>query len=138
MANNVLSSRNIIISIKVASTFVPIKGVTAFDGLHSGAASIIDVTDLDSTRKEKQMGIPDEGNISLDVNYIATDPGQLAVEAARNAAVPSEFKIAVPTKTWTFSALVPTFSKGAGVDKVWAGKIALEITGAVTEAIVTP
>lgn len=138
MASNVLKSKGTTFSIKVANAFVAIKGVTDFDGLGSGSAAIMDVSDLDSTRKEKEMGLPDEGSISLSVNYIPTDPGQLAIEAARNAGVPVEMKIVSGTKQWDFDALVPTFAKAAGVDKVWTGKITLEITGEVTPSTVTP
>ena len=142
MATNVLPSQGTAISLKVGSAFVKIAGVTNFDGLGSGSAAVIDTTDLDSTAKEKQMGVPDEGQIKIDVNYIAADAGQSALDAARVARALTDFKVVVGSGatavTWTYQAFVLSFAKSAGVDKQWTGSASLEISGPVTKTIGVP
>lgn len=137
MANNVLVSKGTSISIKVDSALIKIAGVTNITGLGSGAAPIIDTTDLDSESREKQLGTPDEGSIKLDFNYIPDDPGQLALIAARASREVYGFSLVAKkgtkTFTWTFDALVPSVERGTGVDAAWTGSATLEITGAVTE-----
>ena len=49
--------------------------VTDLSGLGGGQASVIDLTTLCSEAKEKAMGLPDEGQISLSVFY---DPANSA------------------------------------------------------------
>ncbi len=139
MANNVLVSKGTAISIKVGSgSFTKIAGVTDFSGIGSGSATIIDTTDLDSAAKEKQMGIPDEGSLKIDVNYIPTDAGQTACDAARAAGTLANFKVVAGSTQFAFDAFVPTFEKSGGVDKQWTGSITLEVSGAITKSAVTP
>lgn len=139
MASNVLVSKGTTISIKIGSTLTKISGVTNITGLGSGAAPIIDTTDLDSESREKQLGTPDEGQIKIDFNYIPDDAGQLALIAARASREAHEFALVArkgsATYTWTFDALVPTVERGTAVDAAWTGSATLEITGAVTEPV---
>lgn len=133
MAKNVLPSQGTTISVKTGSNYTKISGVTDFSGIGSGAASIIDVTDLDSVAKEKQMGIPDEGSIKISVNYIVADAGQVACDTARTAGTLASFKVVASGTQWTFDAFVPSFEKSGGVDKQWTGAITLEVSGPVTK-----
>lgn len=132
MAATVLS-QGTTISIKSGASFVKINGVISIDGLGSGSASVIDATDLDSVAKEKQQGLADEGQITINVNYIPTDAGQTACDTARSAQTVADWQIVKGTTQWTFKGFVPKFDKNFGVDKLLGGAIAVEITGAVTK-----
>ena len=81
MASGAIHSRKTKIEITDGSTKVQIKGLTQFSGLGGGSASVIDVTDLDSDAKEKMIGLADEGQVTLSLNYMPADPGQVALEA---------------------------------------------------------
>jgi hypothetical protein len=66
-----------------------VKEMITFTGF-DGEASDIDVTSLDSTAKEFKEGLPDNGNFKADFNYVAADPGQIAMRAARRARTDGE------------------------------------------------
>lgn len=108
--------------------------VTDFSG-PDGTANEIDTTHLRSTAKEFLMGLPDEGNISLSMNWAPTDTGQIAAIAARKARTEKDFKITYSDdSTATFKAYVLGLSSGAGVDSKVNGSMTLRITGEVTWA----
>lgn len=115
------------------SAFTAIGNVTSFSG-PGGAASVIDVTNLDSTAKEKMMGLPDEGQFTMDVNYHADNASHIALRAARVARSRLEFQVALTDATSThliFFGYVLGFQiKGAIDDKITAS-ITIEIDGPV-------
>lgn len=104
----------------------------------SGSATIIDVTDLASAAKEKQMGLMDEGQVTLDMNYLPDNAVQEVLRAARAAKSLMVFKITftdtAPATTFTFYGYVTSFQVSAGVDNPLKVSITLEITGAVAKA----
>ena len=110
--------------------------IVSFTG-PGGSASIIDITHLGSTRREKMMGIPDEGQFSFDVNLVPADTGQVALRADRASRTKRECILeltddSVDPTTLTFDAYCLNFSiQGAVDDKVQAS-VTLEITGEVT------
>ena len=107
---------------------------TDFSG-PDGTANEIDTTHLQSTAKEFLMGLPDEGNISLSMNWAPTDTGQIAAKAARKARTEKDFKITYSDdSTATFKAYVLGLSSGAGVDSKVNGSMTLRITDEVTWA----
>lgn len=98
-----------------------------------GTAAVIDTTHLTSTRKEKLMGIPDEGQISFNMNFVVADVGQVAVAAARAARLEKSFKVTYSDgSTATFDGYVLGFASSGGVDGKVSGSITIEITGEVT------
>lgn len=105
--------------------------VTDFSG-PDGTASEIDITHLQSTAKEFLMGLPDEGSISLSINWAPADTGQLAVKAARKARTKKDFKITYSDKsTASFKGYVMGLSTDAAVDDKVNGSITLRVTGEV-------
>lgn len=103
----------------------------------SGSAPVIDVSNLASTRREKNMGLPDAGQITLSVQFDPDDTGQTRCKTLRAARTAGNFKITLsdsPATVWTFSGYVLEFSKSIEIDQVVMGNITIEITGAVTEA----
>lgn len=114
-------------------TYSVVGEVTDWDG-PGGAAAVFDVTHLTSTAKEKMTGLMDEGQITLTMNYVPTDTGQLAVTAARITRAATNCKLVFPdlTTTQAFSARVVEFSSSGGLDGKIVGSITLEISGQVT------
>jgi hypothetical protein len=116
-------------------TFITVGNIVSMNGLRGGQATVIDVTNLASTRKEKVMGLPDEGQITCQLQYDPDDTGQIEAEAARAARTLKDFRVTLSDgTTFTFSGYVLTFGLDIGVDTVVTGSITIEITGAVTKA----
>ena len=53
-----------------------INGITSISGLEGGETPEIDVTDLDSPAREVIAGLPDFGEVTLEINDISGDAGQ--------------------------------------------------------------
>lgn len=111
---------------------VVIGNVTDFTG-PEGSATVIDVTDLDSTAKEKILGIRDEGQFTFGVNYDPSETSHIAVATARASGAVQAFEIDLgSTNPMTFDGFVLGFSIEGGVDAAMTGSVSVEITGAVT------
>src|SRR3990167_1470998 len=113
--------------------------VTGFNG-PSGSAGIIDISHLGSTAKEKQIGIRDEGQLSLDVIF---DTNATALHTAlkddRAARTKRIFDIkftdngtaASQPSAFYLDAYVTGFSLTGAMDDVVKGSVTLEITSSV-------
>lgn len=135
-----LESQGTVISVGTTdspSAYHAIGSITTFSG-PGGSASVIDVTTLASTAKQKMMGLPDEGQITLEVLFDPTDTnGQVALRTARAARTLQYFKIAFydsPTHTAKFTGYVLGFQINGSVDNAVKCSITVEIDGAVTWA----
>ena len=101
----------------------------------TGSAPVIDVSNLSSTRREKIMGLPDEGQVSLGLNYDHNDTYQAALRTHRANRTPANFRIITsdsPSETIAFTAYVLEFSLDFSVDAVVNLTVTLEITAEVT------
>lgn len=111
-------------------SFVTIAEVRGFRGLGGAEAPTIDVTHFLSTRREKRIGLPDEGTLTLDLNFVPGDLQQQGLEADRAAQAVRNFKITfTDTTTVLLAALVKTFEKTAEADDVLRATVSLEVTG---------
>lgn len=104
-----------------------------------GSASEIDVTALDSTAREFLMGLPDEGNVGLELIWggETSNAQQVALRTARATQTLKTFQIRLtdsPQSTYTFTAYVTGWSLSAGIDDAVKCSVTLRITGAVTAA----
>jgi len=116
------------------SSAVEVGEVTDFNG-PGGAAGIIDISHLQSTAKEKLIGLRDEGQLSFSLNYNATDAGQLSLIADRAARTKKKCLLKfndAATNCARFDAYCMQFSITGAVDDKIAANAVLEITGAVT------
>jgi hypothetical protein len=112
--------------------------VTDFSG-PGGQANIIDVTHLNSTAKEKLVGLRDEGQLSMTLNLSFSDAGQIALRADRASRSKRKAVIkfndnttdAAKTKA-IFDGYVLGFSVSGAVDDKVGANCVIEITGAVT------
>jgi hypothetical protein len=108
--------------------------VKSFNG-PGGQASEIDVTTLESTAKEFLMGLQDEGEISMEVNFDPADVGQVFCRNARANQTRNSYRITLPNAAATkldFLAFCKGFSLAGGVDDVVKASLTLRVTGAVT------
>ena len=111
-----------------------IANIKTFSGM-DGTAAVIDVSNLQSTAKEKLMGLQDEGQFSLELDLDPADAGQIALLAARTAQAKKQFRLTLPTaNTATFQGFAKKVSAAGGVDASIKRSVDIEITGPVTWA----
>ncbi len=99
-----------------------------------GTATVIDVTNMDSTAKEKRQGLQDNGNYSLTFDSDDTDVGQLRLIAARAAQAVVVFKQYYPggLKIRAWQGFVQKVTEPvAGVDKVLRSSATIVVTGPI-------
>lgn len=137
MSVNALTSQGIEIQIGAGSptTYTAIPEVVSFNG-PGGAGQVIDVTDLDSLAMEKIMGLPDEGQLTIEVNYLPANAQHAALRTARGAQTLTPMKIVFTdagATEWTFNAYITGFTVSGGVNAPLKASVTLEITGAITE-----
>jgi hypothetical protein len=109
--------------------------VTDFSVL-TGNAAAIDITALGDNSKQKLVGVADEGQLTIGVNWNKSDAIQTDLYTARNARSKRKVCIklndttsdAAKTKI-TFDAYVTGFSLTGSVDNKLAGNVTFEITG---------
>ena len=102
-----------------------------------GQASVIDVTNLASTSKEKRVGLRDEGQLSLSLHYNPEDAVHQGLRTDRANRTRRQFRITftdVAAATWTFYGYVTQFSVQGGVDAVVEASVTIEIDGDITES----
>lgn len=133
-----IESQGITIQYTVGSPteFAGLANVTGFQG-PGGSAAVIDVTNLSSSAKEKMMGLPDEGQFTIDINLDPDDAGHQALRNARANRTRCEFKINFTDPTPAsarFFGYVLGFQITGRVDDVVKLSVTIEIDGAVTWA----
>lgn len=119
------------------STFIG--EITDFTG-PGGAAAVIDITSLQSTAKEKLVGLRDEGQLSLTMNFNATDDGQTKLLSDRAARTQRMYAI-VFTDCASGSSAYPSwcyfrgytmqYSLSGAVDNKVTANAVIEIDGPV-------
>ncbi len=114
--------------------FTTIGEVVSFDG-PGGKATIIDATHLQSTAKEKLAGLPDEGEISMTLNFVPSDAQQTGLRNDRAARTKRNFKIVFTdagAETASFSAYVLEYKLSVKPDSKVELAVTLEITGPIS------
>jgi predicted secreted protein len=138
MSSNAIEAQGIVIQRGEGSgpTYTTIPEVKSFTG-PGGSASVIDVTDLSSAAKEKRMGLADEGQLQLTINYLPDNEVHQDLRADRAARTRTPFRIVFTDDNvtqWDFDAFVTGFSVSGAVDGVVEAQVTLEITGAISES----
>jgi hypothetical protein len=130
-----VETQGTVLSIETATgVFTPVAKITDFSAF-SGSASVIDTTNLDSTAKEKLMGLQDFGQVSINFLVIPNDAGQVALEAAKASRALKNFKLQLndtDNTTYAFSGFVISKPLNGGVDAAVTGSATIEISGDVT------
>ena len=137
MTSSALKGQGVVIKISTAAgspqDMQTIGEITDFTG-PGGTSTIIDVTSLESTRIDKLIGLPDEGQISMSLNLLPSDTGQAEAWEARANQELREFHITFtdsPATSLGFSGYVLEFSISGAVNDKISATITVEITGAV-------
>lgn len=115
--------------------YTDIPEIKSFSG-PGGSASVQDVTDLNSTAKEKRMGLADEGQLQFTINYLPDNAVHAGLRTDRASRAKTPFKLVFTdagAMEWTFDAFVTGFSISGAVDGVIEAQVTLEITGSITE-----
>jgi len=133
-----LESQGVVINVGTAdspSAYHAVGSVISFSG-PGGSASVIDTTTLASTAKEKMMGLPDEGEFTMEVLVDNTDTnGQVALKTARTNRTLKYFKVVLTDSPQTygkFTGYVLGYAINGSVDNVVKASITIAIDGAVT------
>jgi hypothetical protein len=117
------------------SLFVNLGNVTGGDGLGGGSAAVIDISNLDSVMKEKLMGLPDEGEMQVNLNLDPDNAGHVVMRNARRLQTRMEFRVTfvdtAPATTAVFYGYVKTFKVGFGLNKQLTCDMSIEIDGEV-------
>lgn len=115
--------------------FQMIPEVKTFSG-PGGSADIRDRTTLESTAKEKHIGLPDEGQLTLNLLYVPGDAVHAGLRADRANRTLRNFRIEFndddDTK-WSFAAYVSGFQVQGGTGADVEATVTLEISGPITE-----
>jgi hypothetical protein len=104
----------------------------------TGSAGVIDVTHLLSTAKEKMMGLPDEGQITLELNFAYSTSGndkQKAIVADRKARTKRQWGIIFSDTSSSLArgdGYITGFSVTGSVDNKLSANVTIEIDGPVT------
>lgn len=134
MPSTAISAQGSVISVGTGDPIVyaVVGNVRSFSGF-DGSASEIDTTNLSSTAKEFRLGLVDNGQFTMELDYDGADAGQVALRTAQTAGTVRDFKLALPNADEiTFKGLVKKFSLTGGVDAVLRASVEIRITGAVT------
>jgi len=110
-----------------------VDGVNSYSG-PSGGAAVIDVTNFQSTAKEKLQGLPDEGNITLELSVsseIALSTGSLAkLRESRDARRIGHYTMKLSTNVINEGlAYITTINPSGAVDDKIGLSVTVEITG---------
>ena len=113
--------------------FTTIADVVTIEG-PSLSAEAIPVTDLSSARAQYIDGLPDEGEVTLELNFIPGNTQHAALRTDLNAGTSKNYRITFtdsPATTWTFPALVTAApSPSSAVNDKLTGSVTLRLTGA--------
>lgn len=122
----------------ISGTFTDIGNISGFSGLQGGSAAVINTTNLQSTAKEKLVGLPDEGQVQFDIKF-ANNASYQALRTVRASQALTEFKIIIPaseasdpTATAKFKGYVTSLPLSGSVDGIIEASTTIEITGAIT------
>lgn len=118
------------------STFTAVGNITDISG-PNGSLPTEDASNLDSAAVERIAGLPDEGEVTFEINYDPDNANHTVLRNARRAGTRLEFKItfadATPT-TLLFFGFVTRFQPKASKGRIFTASLALAIDGTVTEA----
>jgi hypothetical protein len=120
------------------SSFSKVENATNIAG-PDGTAPLIDVSTLESTRKEYLAGLGDSGQLQIDANFTAATQQMDLKRMFDNTADAEAFALQIPTDstktlyhTFQFNAVVTKWSLKASVNNKVDLSITIQTTGGVT------
>lgn len=118
------------------TSFANIGNITDFSG-PGGQAAVIDISNLSSTFREKLMGLPDEGQLTFNVNWDPDNSTHQTLRSSRANRTRTEFRLTLTDATptvGTFFAYVLGLVISGGVDQAIKAALTLEIDGPIAWA----
>lgn len=118
------------------TTMVPVTGVKNIS-FRTGSATVIDDTDLDSTAKQKRMGLPDEGQCTFTLKFRPAETSHDMLLAAKSDRQARAFEVSMtdsPVTKYRFLGYVLSVPVSGSVDGIIESNVTVEISGPVTEA----
>lgn len=115
--------------------YTDIANVISYSG-PTGSRTVIDVTKLSSTGKEKDVGIPDYGQITFEGFFDAADTVQIDVWDNFIAGTLHNWRLLFsdsPRTQFDFAGYVLNYSYTSGLDDVVRTSVTIEISGSVTD-----
>ena len=83
------------------------------------------------------MGLQDEGQVTLTLNWIPTNTQHALLRTNRAAQTLTSFEMNFtdsPVTTWSFTAFIQEISISNSVDSLTEGNVTLRVSGVVTQA----
>lgn len=118
---------------QVSEAFTAIAEVMTASGVGGGSPTVIDVSHLGSSFREKKLGIRDEGQVSLGLRWLGTDTEQQGLWTDRANGTERNFQIEYPDGTIDeFAAFVMSMETSVETDSDVTHEVTLEITGQVS------
>ena len=105
----------------------------------NGAAAAIDVTCLESTARQRIMGLPDEGELSFTINYDHSDTAVQSLIDCRKNRTKRAWGVRLnddSSQQYNGSGYCTQFQISGSVDGVVTANVVIAITGAVTYSVV--
>jgi len=130
-------------------TLVNIAEIRSMDGIGGGSTDTIDVTDWNSTAKEKLTGLTDNGELTMECNFGSQTSMQELYTKRASAAVTNFWlafsdgttdvtnvgaTITVPTTrtVFPFSGTVKQIVLQGQQNDAWRARVTVEVSGAIT------
>lgn len=119
------------------TNLVAVEQVTSIGG-PNGTANLIDVSHLQSTRKEYLPGLADNGTIDVEANYTGGTKQMELWDLFNSSADPTEFQIQIPHDStlaqfhkFTFLGIVTKWAIADAVDAKVGLSMTIQTTGGV-------
>lgn len=116
--------------------FTTIPQVTSIDG-PTTSNDEIDVTHLGSTSREFEPALPDQGEITCEMEWDENDTVHAGLRTKFNATTTHNFQLvnaASPLNTYSFAGFIKSLQMSFGIDDVVRVTMAVRITGNFTAA----
>jgi len=114
--------------------FTAIPQCTSIDG-PTTSNDEIDVTHLGSSSREFEPALPDQGEITAELEWDENDATHASLRTKFNAATTHNFQLvnaASPTNTYSFAGFIKTLQMSFGIDDVVRVTMTVRITGDFT------
>jgi hypothetical protein len=141
MSDNALDAQGTKLSIVQAGSPVTLLAIPDIRDINfrTGSAAVNDTTDLDSTAREKRMGLPDEGQCTATIMIRPKNTAHAALIDARVARTKLQLEIEFtdesPATRYRFFGYVLAVPMSANTDSILESNLVIEITGLVEEVV---
>lgn len=125
-----LESAGVTLSVSSGSPteFAAIGNIMSIKGT-GATAGVVDITNVEDTSSRKLMDLPDEGQVTIELNYDPDNATHALLRSARRNRTKLEFQILMPGDAITFLGFVISVALTTNVDAPVKANVTIEITG---------